>query len=81
MLFGGHATNDSNAGLVYAHSDNTPSTTDANIGSHLCLGTIYRATTSPLGGRFITPNRVGRNALIGYRRLGIRKQSARNGTG
>ena len=37
VLFSGNANNGANAGFVYANSNNTPSNTNANIGSHLCL--------------------------------------------
>lgn len=37
VLFSGNANNGANAGLAYANSNNTPSNTNANIGSHLCL--------------------------------------------
>nr|DAI22996.1 MAG TPA: hypothetical protein [Caudoviricetes sp.] len=33
VLFGGNANNSSNAGFSYANSNNTPSNTNANIGS------------------------------------------------
>lgn len=34
---GGNANNGANAGSLYANANNTPSNTNANIGSHLCL--------------------------------------------
>jgi hypothetical protein len=37
VLFGGNANNSANAGLVYANTNNTPSNTNTNIGSQLCL--------------------------------------------
>lgn len=37
VLFSGNANNGANAGLAYANSNNTPSNTNANIGSHLCF--------------------------------------------
>jgi len=37
VLFGGNANNGANAGFAYANSNNTPSNTNANIGSHLYL--------------------------------------------
>lgn len=37
VRFGGIATNGSNAGLVYAYSNDAPSDTYANIGSRLCF--------------------------------------------
>ena len=37
VLFSGNANNSANAGLAYANSNNTPSNTNANIGSHLCF--------------------------------------------
>lgn len=33
VLFGGNANNSANAGFGYANSNNTPSNTNANIGS------------------------------------------------
>ena len=33
--FGGNANNGANAGFAYANSNNVPSNTNANIGSHL----------------------------------------------
>lgn len=36
LLFGGNANNGANAGSAYANSNNAPSNTNANIGSHLC---------------------------------------------
>ncbi len=33
--FGGNADNRAQAGLAYANANNTPSNTNANIGSHL----------------------------------------------
>lgn len=35
VLFSGNANNGANAGFSYANSNNTPSNTNANIGSHL----------------------------------------------
>ena len=35
VLFSGNANNGANAGFAYANSNNTPSNTNANIGSHL----------------------------------------------
>lgn len=37
VLFGGNANNGANAGFAYANSNNTPSNSNTNIGSHLCL--------------------------------------------
>ncbi len=38
--FGGNADNRAQAGLAYANANNTPSNTNANIGSHLtCMKT------------------------------------------
>ena len=37
VLFSGNANNGSNAGFVYANSNNAPSNTNANIRSHLCF--------------------------------------------
>lgn len=36
VRFGGWANNGANAGFACANSNNTPSNTNANIGSHLC---------------------------------------------
>lgn len=37
VLFSGNANNGANAGFVYANTNNTPSNTNANIGSQQCL--------------------------------------------
>jgi hypothetical protein len=37
VLFSGNANNDANAGFVYANTNNTPTNTNANIGSQRCL--------------------------------------------
>nr|DAU55238.1 MAG TPA: hypothetical protein [Caudoviricetes sp.] len=37
VLFSGNANNGANCGFGYANSNNVPSNTNANIGSHLCL--------------------------------------------
>jgi hypothetical protein len=37
VLFGGNANNSAYAGLMYANTNNTPSNTNTNIGSQLCL--------------------------------------------
>ena len=71
VLFSGNANNSANAGLAYANSNNTPSNTNANIGSHLCfkigfdnmkqykkndsLATWQKISSKP-------PKSVGRNA-------------------
>lgn len=59
VLFSGNANNSANAGLAYASSDNAPSNTNANIGSHLCFKIGFdnmkqykRMTALPLGKRF-----------------------------
>lgn len=59
VLFGGGAYYGANAGLAYANSSNTPSNTNANIGSHLCFKIGFdnmkqykRMTALPLGKRF-----------------------------
>lgn len=59
VLFSGNANNSANAGLVYANSNNTPSNTNANIGSHLYFKIGFdnmkqykRMTALPLGKRF-----------------------------
>jgi len=53
VLFGGNANNGSNAGFVYANSNNVPSNTNANIGSRLYFTQMTknnnRAMTVPLG--------------------------------
>ena len=75
VLFSGNANNCANAGLSYANSNNTPSNTNANIGSHLCfqnrasaLTNYKRMTALPLGKKHLkTPKSVGKNACcIGY---------------
>lgn len=43
VLFGGNANNSANAGLAYANSNNTPSNSNTNIGSHLCLQNVFKA--------------------------------------
>ena len=59
VLFGGDAAYGANAGLAFAYSNNTPSNTNANIGSHLCFKIGFdnmkqykRMTALPLGKRF-----------------------------
>lgn len=59
VLFSGNANNSANAGLAYANSNNTPSSANANIGSHLCFKIGFdnmkqykRMTALPLGKRF-----------------------------
>lgn len=59
VLFCGDAHYGANAGLVSAYSNNTPSNTNANIGSHLCFKIGFdnmkqykRMTALPLGKRF-----------------------------
>lgn len=52
VLFGSNANNGVNAGLTYVNSNNTPSNSNTNIGSHLCLKKLKGATTVPLGKRF-----------------------------
>lgn len=59
VLFSGYAYNGANAGLAYAYSNNAPSNTNANIGSHLCFKIGFdnmkqykRMTALPLGKRF-----------------------------
>jgi hypothetical protein len=37
VLFSGSANNGTNAGFVYANTNNTATNTNANIGSQLCL--------------------------------------------
>lgn len=59
VLFSGNANNSANAGLAYANSNNTPSSSSANIGSLLCFKIGFdnmkqykRMTALPLGKRF-----------------------------
>lgn len=59
VLFGGTAFSGASAGLAYANSNNTPSNTNTNIGSHLCfkiglddMKQYKRMTALPLGKRF-----------------------------
>lgn len=77
VLFGGNANNGSNAGFVYANSNNTPSTTNANIGSHLYFSIIilYMGSGDRASWQKISLHKgAGRNARrIGHRRLLIRK--------
>lgn len=40
VLFSGNANNGANAGFVYANTNNSPSNTNANIGSQLCLNIV-----------------------------------------
>lgn len=47
-MFGGNANNRANAGFVYSNSNNTPSNTNANIGSQLSFRKI-QTRASPLG--------------------------------
>lgn len=56
VLFGGNANNGAYAGLAYAHSHAAPSSTGANVGSHLCFKIGFdnmkqnkRMTALPLG--------------------------------
>jgi retron-type reverse transcriptase len=42
VLFGGNANNSANAGFVYANTNNTPSNTNTNVSSQLCLE-IYKS--------------------------------------
>ena len=75
VLFSGNANNGANAGFAYANSNNTPSNTNANIGSHLCLVKIdggqvrlsseKRTTALPLGKKFqVNPKGVGRTVTM-----------------
>ena len=59
VLFSGNADNGAAAGLAGANSNNAPSNTNANIGSHLCFKIGFdnmkqykRMTALPLGKRF-----------------------------
>ena len=65
VLFSGNANNGANAGFAYANSNNTPSNTNTNIGSHLCYNRLLSvkrgAATVPLGKRF----QVTRKVLVG----------------
>lgn len=45
LLVGGNANNSSNAGFVYSNSNNDPSNTNTNIGSHLCFYMILFSTS------------------------------------
>lgn len=48
VLFSGNANNDANAGFVYANTNNTPTNTNANIGSQQCLSIItFAVETMP----------------------------------
>jgi hypothetical protein len=42
VLFGGNANNSANAGFAYANTNNTPSLTNTNVSSQLCLE-IYKS--------------------------------------
>lgn len=75
VLFSGYANRGANAGFVYANSNNTPSDTNANIGSHLCLVKIdggqvrlsaeKRTAALPLGKKFqVNPKGVGRTVTL-----------------
>ena len=75
VLFSGNANNGANAGFVYANSNNTPSNTNANIGSHLCLVKIdggqvrlsaeKRTAALPLGKKLqVNPKGVGRKVTL-----------------
>lgn len=85
VLFGGNANNSANAGLAYANSNNTPSNSNTNIGSHLCLQDVLEAArpkryedSGLASWQKISsnPKGAGRNACcMGYRTLRIRKQS------
>lgn len=66
VLFSGNANNGANAGFAYANSNNTPSNTNANIGSHLCFRMSERqrykgAAALPLGRKI----QVTRKGLVG----------------
>ena len=70
VLFSGNANNGANAGLAYANSNNTPSNSNTNIGSHLCLKRIFwrpkgqkdmGIAALPLGKKF----QVTRKVLVG----------------
>lgn len=59
VLFSGNTNNGDHAGFGYANTNNTPSNTNANIGSHLCFKIGFdnmkqykRMTALPLGKRF-----------------------------
>ena len=47
MLFSGNANNGTNAGFVYANTNNTASNANANIGSQLCLSKNIVAKRKP----------------------------------
>lgn len=59
VLFGGNTNDNANAGLTCANAGNTPSNTNPNIGSHLCLKKQYkRMTALPLGKKYNEPRTV-----------------------
>lgn len=72
LLLGGNANNGSNAGLGYTNSNNTPSDTNANIGSRNCLRGIIKIcketdlatqeepSGTPAKKRVFTKKRLGR---------------------
>lgn len=48
-IFGGNANNGTNAGLAYVNSNNTPSNTNSNIGSHLSFKHLTSGLCLPNG--------------------------------
>ena len=81
VLFSGNTNNGDHAGFGYANTNNTPSNTNANIGSHLCLKkglktlTKYKEQRPYLLVKNISNQKgIGRNAsCMGYRRFRLRK--------
>ena len=47
VLFSGNANNTTNAGFVYANTNNAPTNTNANIGSQQCLEITFAVETMP----------------------------------
>lgn len=61
LLFGGTSNNGANAGSFNVNTNNAPSNTNANIGSHLCLENIIKLLqTLPLGKKI----QVKKEALV-----------------
>lgn len=57
VLFGGNANNSANAGCSYANTNNTPSLTNTNVSSRLCLK-IYRSKNLGACQKITNVNRV-----------------------
>lgn len=66
VLFSSNANNGTNAGLAYSNSNNTPSNTNTNIGSQLCLRLQEKLGWRPhlLVENFRTLKRVGRCSVV-----------------